>query len=200
MIFDLILKTEQIQMNRSPFTFVKEGIIRVISWENSSKGHGRLLPLWSLVSPTLLHGILQYIITSCLQQVILMQQRKNTSSENSPEQSMIGSYFPELMASLTSTVLTEVLLYPIETVIYRLHLQGTRTMIDDTDNGYAVVSLCTNYEGFFDCFSCIHEEEGITGFYKGFGALMLQYIVQLLVLRFTRKVYRTISQDFGDVQ
>lgn len=109
---------------------------------------------------------------------------------------MMEAYFPELMASLTGTVLTEILLYPLETVLYRLHLQGTRTMIDDTDNGYAVVSLCSNYDGFLDCFSRIKGDEGVTGFYKGFGALLLQYLVQLLVLRFTKAIYMAISKDF----
>ena len=72
-------------------------------------------------------------------------------------------------------------------------------MIDDTDNGYAVVSLCTNYDGFLDCFSRIKAEEGLAGFYKGFGALLLQYLVQLLVLRFTKGIYMAISHDFrGD--
>jgi solute carrier family 25 protein 46 len=112
---------------------------------------------------------------------------------------MMEAYFPELMASLTGTVLTEILLYPLETVVYRLHLQGTRTMIDDTDNGFAVVSLCTNYDGFLDCFSRIKSEEGLAGFYKGFGALLLQYLVQYLVLRFTKGIYMAISHDFrGD--
>ena len=72
-------------------------------------------------------------------------------------------------------------------------------MIDDSDNGFAVVSLCTNYDGLFDCFSRIKSEEGLQGFYKGFGALLLQYLVQLLVLRITKAIYTAISQDFrGD--
>ena len=159
----------------------------------------------------MLHGLLRYLTTSYLQHLILIRCKKrgvftgssaNYHSENPDDaprnvRGMTEAYFPELMASLTSTVLTEIALYPLETVLYRLHLQGTRTMIDDTDNGYAVVSLCTNYDGFFDCFSRIRTEEGISGFYKGFGALILQYLVQLAVLRFTKSVYSTISQDFN---
>ena len=195
-----LLKTEQIEKKRSPFTFIKEGIFRLVGWQNSTKGYGRLLPLWALVPPTLLHGLVHYIITSCLQHLILKRKKASSrESESFEQRPMIEAYFPELMASLTATVLTEILLYPLETVLYRLHLQGTRTMIDDTDNGYAVVSLCTNYDGFTDCFSRIKREEGLCGFYKGFGALLLQYLVQLFVLRFTKSIYMAISQDFrGD--
>ena len=192
------VQTEQIEKKRHFFTFVKEEIFRLIGWQNSTKGYGRLLPLWALIPPTLLHGLVHYIITSCLQHLILIQHKK-ANQEDSRQHSMVEAYFPELMASLTGTVLTETLLYPLETVMYRLHLQGTRTMIDDTDNGYAVVSLCTNYDGFLDCFSRIKTEEGLTGFYKGFGALLLQYLVQFLVLRFTKGIYKAISHDFqGD--
>lgn len=200
------VQTEQIDVQSGPFSFVKEGLFRLVGWQLSSKGHGRLLPLWSLILPTVLHSLLHYLITSCLQQLILIRRKKKgifnagstTSSDNAPTRSrqMTEAYFPELMASLTSTVLTEIALYPLETVLYRLHLQGTRTMIDDTDNGYAVVSLCTNYEGLFDCFSRIKMEEGLAGFYKGFGALFLQYVLQLAVLRLTKSVYLAISEDF----
>ena len=201
MICFCIFKTEQIEKQRSPFTFIKEGIFRLIGWQSSPKGHGRLLPLWALIPPTMLHGLLHYVITSFLQYLILARHKKNNrrQSETSEQTPMMEAYFPELMASLTATVLTEILLYPLETVVYRLHLQGTRTMIDDTDNGFAVVSLCTNYDGFTDCFSRIKSEEGLLGFYKGFGALLLQYLVQYIVLRFTKSIYMAISQDFrGD--
>ena len=202
------LQTEQIDVQSGPFSFIKDGLFRLVGWQRTSKGHGRLLPLWSLALPTVLHGLLHYLITSGLQHLILIRRKKrgifsngrSVSSENSDVptngRNMAEAYFPELMASLTSMVLTEIALYPLETVLYRLHLQGTRTMIDDTDNGFAVVSLCTNYNGFFDCFSSIKMEEGITGFYKGFGALVLQYALQLAVLRLTKSIYMALSEDF----
>ncbi|XP_028399053.1 solute carrier family 25 member 46-like [Dendronephthya gigantea] len=197
------VETEQIKKQRSPFAFIKEGIFRLIGWQSSTQGHGRLLPLWALVAPTMLHGLVHYVIASCLQHIILARTKSRSISWESENPDKVGRWpkriFPELMASLTGTVLTEILLYPLETVMYRLHLQGTRTMIDDTDNGFAVVSLCTNYDGLLDCFSRIKSEEGLQGFYKGFGALLLQYLVQLLVLRITKAIYTVISQDFrGD--
>ena len=68
---------------------------------------------------------------------------------------------------------------PLETVLHRLHLQGTRTIIDNLDTGKEFVPIMTCYEGFTDCFYTIITEEGVSGLFKGFGALMLQYAVQI---------------------
>ena len=48
--------------------------------------------------------------------------------------------------------LADVLLYPLETALHRLHLQGTRTIIDDLDSGLTVLPVTTRYDGVFDCF------------------------------------------------
>ena len=52
----------------------------------------------------------------------------------------------------TGHLLADVLLYPLETVLHRLHLQGTRTIIDDLDSGLSVLPITTRYDGVFDCF------------------------------------------------
>lgn len=53
------------------------------------------------------------------------------------------------------------------------------------DTGKEVVPIITRYEGFFDCFHSIVSEEGFSGLFKGLGALMLQYAVQIAILRFS---------------
>ena len=83
---------------------------------------------------------------------------------------------------------------------------------DNLDSGKEVVPIITRYEGFFDCFHCIVSEEGVSGLFKGFGTLVLQYTVQFLVLRLTfaslKEVLKLmasesvppLNQDFVDVQ
>ncbi len=78
------------------------------------------------------------------------------------------------------------MLYPIETIINRLIVQGTRTIIDNTDNGVGVVPINTRYEGFFDCMRTISEKEGMFGFYKGFGAIAFEIALNLAVLKFAK--------------
>lgn len=102
-------------------------------------------------------------------------------------------YYTELVSNFLSSLLTEVLMYPLETCLLRLHLQGTRTIIDDTDKGYGVVPLCTNYTGLRDCVYEIHRQEGVGGFYRGFGAMILQYVVHFMILKITKLLYRTSS-------
>lgn len=75
------------------------------------------------------------------------------------------------------------ILYPVETVLHRLHLQGTRTIIDNLETGREVVPIITRYEGFADCFSSIISDEGFSGLFKGFGSLMMQYALHFMLLR-----------------
>ncbi|KAF7407486.1 hypothetical protein HZH66_002023 [Vespula vulgaris] len=92
----------------------------------------------------------------------------------------------ELQSISISMCTADVLFYPLETVIHRLHLQGTRTIIDDLDTGRSVTPLLTGYSGATDCYRTIISTEGPLGLYKGFGALILQFGVYVFVLRATK--------------
>ena len=76
----------------------------------------------------------------------------------------------------------------METILNRLALQGTRTIIDNTDSGIGVIPIITRYEGFWDCAGSIIQSEGFAGFYKGFGALLLQYGIHIGILKLTKLV------------
>lgn len=73
----------------------------------------------------------------------------------------------EIYSTLLSLVSTEILFYPFETILHRLQLQGTRTIIDNLDSGYSVVPILTNYEGATDCYRSTIASEGVSGLYKG---------------------------------
>lgn len=94
----------------------------------------------------------------------------------------------ELQSSLISTFMAEALFYPWETVIHRLHLQGTRTIIDNLDTGRSVTPLLTGYSGASDCYSTIISTEGPLGLYKGFGALILEFSINLVIVRVVKWV------------
>lgn len=51
-------------------------------------------------------------------------------------------------------------------VIPRLHLQGTRTIIDSLDTGFEVTPILTSYGGVLDCLRTTVDEEGFSGLYK----------------------------------
>lgn len=178
---------------RSIVTFCKDACYRLIGWY-TSRGHGRLISFYSLVLPSIVYGILRYSVKMTLSSYLLKKRTKENGAldaeqiNESPTQ-MKDMYYAELASNFFASLLTDVMLFPLETVFLRLHLQGTRTIIDDTDKGYGVVPLCTSYDGVVDCFNTIHRQEGFSGFYKGFGALCLQYFVQFIILKGTKIFY-----------
>lgn len=53
--------------------------------------------------------------------------------------------------------------------------------------------VSTRYDGLLDCIRNIYKDEGISGFYKGFGALVLQYAIYFLVLRMLRLLFEQLE-------
>ncbi|XP_009950052.1 PREDICTED: solute carrier family 25 member 46 [Leptosomus discolor] len=192
------VQSEIIRDNPGILDCVKEGIGRVVGM--GVPHSKRLLPLMVLTFPTALHGVLHYIISSIIQKLVLFVLKRDNShnlpTESSASvQSMLDAYFPELIASFAASLCADVMLYPLETVLHRLHIQGTRTIIDNTDLGYEVLPINTQYEGMRDCINTIKREEGMLGFYKGFGAVIVQYTLHVAVLQLTKIIYSTLLQN-----
>ena len=110
------------------------------------------------------------------------------------ERALYETRYAELIATFTGNLLADMMLYPLETVLHRLCLQGTRTIIDNTDTGIGVMPIITRYEGMYDCFCGILREEGIMGLYKGFGALVLQYSLHVAILKLTKFIFEQLAQ------
>merc|ERR1719264_1193202 len=104
------------------------------------------------------------------------------------------SQYQAQAASLAGHLTADALLFPLETVLHRLHLQGTRSIIDNLDTGREVVPILTRYEGVADCFSTILQEEGFSGLFKGFGAMLLQYGVHFLIIKFSSQIISQVAQ------
>lgn len=198
------VQSEIIRDNPGILDCVKEGVGRVMGL--GIPHSKRLLPLWGLVFPTVLHGVLHYIVSSSVQKLVLYLLQRRSRSTSSPKhlgpdsgsetvQNMLDAYFPELIASFAASLCADVLLFPLETVLHRLHVQGTRTIIDNTDLGFEVLPINTQYEGMRDCINAIRREEGTMGFYKGFGTLMIQYSLHAAVLQITKMIYSTVLQN-----
>ncbi|XP_064032793.1 mitochondrial outer membrane protein SLC25A46 isoform X2 [Pogoniulus pusillus] len=192
------VQSEIIRDNPGILDCVKEGIGRVVGM--GVPHSKRLLPLMVLTFPTALHGVLHYVISSIIQKLVLFVLKRDrshnlTTESSTSVQSMLDAYFPELLASFAASLCADVLLYPLETVLHRLHIQGTRTIIDNTDLGYEVLPINTQYEGMRDCVNTIQREEGMLGFYKGFGAIIVQYTLHVAVLQLTKIIYSTLLQN-----
>lgn len=187
-----------------PFDFIREGLGRLMGWGMPQTT--RLLPVYTLVLPTAVMGVSQYIIIQVARATMLstfrqreqeMRDKSTSVDGKEQEESLYNKYFPEMMANFAGNLLADILLFPLETVLHRLYAQGTRTIIDNLDTGVDVIPINTNYEGFFDCFRSILMEEGISGLYRGFGALILQYALQAGLLKFSKYVFEKISKELN---
>lgn len=100
----------------------------------------------------------------------LIQYRMQSVQERRgvrPKDNETGYQNIEIYSTLISVMTTEILFYPFETILHRIQLQGTRTIIDNLDTGYSVVPILTSYEGAADCCRSTIATEGISGLYKG---------------------------------
>lgn len=95
--------------------------------------------------------------------------------------------------SILASLISDVILLPIETVLNCLYIQGTRTIIDNCDETTVVLPVLTNYDGFSDCYQSILRFEGNLGLYKGLGAIILQYSVHYVLYRSMYYVLREIQ-------
>ncbi|XP_053995975.1 mitochondrial outer membrane protein SLC25A46-like [Hylaeus anthracinus] len=167
----------------------RDGAIRLVEVSNK----GRLIPIYSLLPPTIAYGVSKYLftlavsrVTSHIMQIRQIRQKHSQESRGAYSRVLLSEEVIldiELQSTLISTFVAEVLFYPWETVIYRLHLQGTRTIIDNLDTGRSVTPLLTGYSGARDCYGTIVSTEGPLGLYKGFGALLLQFAVDVVIVR-----------------
>ena len=64
----------------------------------------------------------------------------------------------------------------------RLHIQGVPVLVENIETGSGVQYVTTFYSGPIDCIQGIWEAEGITGFYKGMSAVILQHVLHGLLL------------------
>ncbi|TKS65298.1 Solute carrier family 25 member 46 [Collichthys lucidus] len=176
---------------------VREGVTRLFGV--GAPHSRRLLPLSCLLLPAALHAILRYAIAASIQRVVLwlhQRSRKQRADANNP----LDAYFPELAAAWAGSLVADIALFPLETALHRLGLQGTRTIIDATDGVVAVgnggsplvLPVNTQYDGFSDCLHSIRRKEGVAGFYRGFGALAAQYALHGALLAAARTLLRLL--------
>ncbi|KAK4475997.1 hypothetical protein MN116_001231 [Schistosoma mekongi] len=105
-------------------------------------------------------------------------------------QAIYNRYYTDLFAGMTANFTADVVLYPIETLVLRLCVQGTRTLVDNMDTGDVVVPIVSSYDGFFDALrSSLDLRVGFLELYKGFGALIAQYALQALFVFGIRCLY-----------
>ncbi|VDD78662.1 unnamed protein product [Mesocestoides corti] len=102
-------------------------------------------------------------------------------------------YCSDLTANLWASLASDLLLYPLETIVVRLCVQGTRTLVDNLDTADSVLPIISSFDGPFDVLrSAATSPSGFVGLYRGFGALILQYAVQAAFLAGIKYAYEQL--------
>lgn len=137
------------------------------------------LPYLSLILPTMLHILAIDHLSGAISQLI---NRVAPSSHQTEPPYPFQAVLRSLWVAYVSSALSDVLLYPLQTVVVRLHCQGMPVLMDNVENGSELAFVQTYYRGFLDCISGIFDSEGLCGFYKGFSSLLIRYAVHGVIL------------------
>jgi solute carrier family 25, member 46 len=181
----------------SPLTIFIEPFQRILGIKTGV--YARALPLWYLISFSIPYFVARHAIQNVLHRsfedirehhtnrdepITTVQQTQMETIDDIECQlidripNLVDRSFRQLEANLFAVFVSTFLLYPYETVLNRLFVQGTRTIVDDLDKTVVgCVAINTRYMGFFDCCRTIMETEGNwgRGFFKGIGFLMLKF-------------------------
>lgn len=179
------------------FDVFREGGKRLVSWSAPQKG--RMLPIWALLGPSVSLGITKYVfglfVRGISSHIIRRSIQKSQEQRGAKlKDDSLNSQNVQIYSNLISILTSEILFYPFETILHRLQLQGTRTIVDNLDSGYSVVAVLTNYQGATDCYKTTIATEGVSGLYKGFGAIVLQFAAHIAVIKITKWVVGQITE------
>jgi len=112
--------------------------------------------------------------------------------ENTDENSKDGRQFTEReifyrdrFVHLITYFVTKLICYKFEVVSTKLHVQGTRMLVDDTTIGYGVVPIKTRFEGFWNCWRNVR----LMGqSYDGVGFVVLDVSLRCIIAYMTSKL------------
>ncbi|XP_017051527.1 solute carrier family 25 member 46 [Drosophila ficusphila] len=182
------------------FNVLREGGLRLFHWSSPQKG--RMLPAWALICPCVSIGITKYLFNLLIHGVStrMMRRRimylKGKRGQKFSDKTL-DQQNSDIYAGLIAMLTTEVIFFPFETILHRLQLQGTRTIIDNLDNGYTVVPILTNYRGVFDCYRETVLSEGFSGLYKGFGAMIMQFVAHVALIKLAKWIVEQIAEGMS---
>ncbi|XP_053951345.1 uncharacterized protein LOC128858843 [Anastrepha ludens] len=149
----------------------------------------RLLPWFSIFVPCLCMAIVKDVFEELIRNRVWAIMRKSNQQVCRREYDGVENQKAEICTNLITRIITEIVFYPFETVLSRIQIQGTNSIIDNLDNGKTKVLIQTDYKGAVDCCRTIVKNEGFSGLYKGFGALTLQFAAHIVIVNIANWIF-----------
>uniref|UniRef100_A0A8R1HKS6 Solute carrier family 25 member 46 n=1 Tax=Caenorhabditis japonica TaxID=281687 RepID=A0A8R1HKS6_CAEJA len=152
-----------------------KGVDRMRYFVSSGRDPSRKFSIVHLALPTAGFQVGHYMLQTALYHQFFRMAKRYVNRKAPNEKTTYHDFLPQMFAQTSSMVLTDLILYPFETILHRMYIQGTRTLIDNMDTGLSAVSMTVKYSGFFDCVKQVLENEGFWALYAGVGAVLLEY-------------------------
>ncbi|CAF1551071.1 unnamed protein product [Rotaria magnacalcarata] len=177
---------------------IRDTLVRFIPYSSSiGVGRSKMLPIWKILIPAV--GLMtgRYICEKILYKIILptlnaiqdadryrkRKQRRiaqvslDDDYETEENVLLFETTYASIIARIAAGFFGQLLFYPVETIVHRLHVQGVRAIIDNTDTGVGVLPINSSiyYTDFWSCLKSIEENEGSAGLYKGIGCVLLKF-------------------------
>ncbi|CAA21607.2 Solute carrier family 25 member 46 [Caenorhabditis elegans] len=152
-----------------------KGVDRMRYFLTSGRDPSRRFSIIHLAIPTAGFQVGHYMLQTALYHQFFRMAKRYVNRKSPAEKTTYHDFLPQMFAQTSSMVLTDLILYPFETIVHRMYIQGTRTLIDNMDTGLSAVSMTVKYSGYFDCVRQVLETEGFWALYAGVGAVLLEY-------------------------
>ncbi|CAJ0946157.1 unnamed protein product, partial [Mesorhabditis belari] len=168
---------------------IVKGVDRMRFFAFGARDASRRFSILHLAVPTVAFHTSHYLVKTMLYQYLYNMARRYVNRKPESDRSTFHEFVPLIFAQMTSSVCTDLILFPFETILHRMYIQGTRTLIDNLDTGLSAASITIKYSGFFDCLQQTVKREGFWVLYAGAGALVLEYMLQSMLHQVARACF-----------
>lgn len=159
-----------------------------------SSSPGDRMSMVSVLTSLVLLEIGRELLQPVLQPLVTYVQSRWLSSR-AQERTLATRVTRKIWLWYWTSLLTDLILYPLETTIVQLITQGLPMLIDDVQDGNSVVFLSSSCDGLIGYFNNAWSTHGLSGMYRGLSSLILQYGIYALLLYATSKIVHSIQDD-----
>lgn len=136
----------------------------------------------SVLVPMVALSVAQELLQPVIHHSVKYVQSRWLITYTSSDKDLITTVTSGLWIWYWSSLLTDLITYPIETVMAQMLTQGLPMLVDNVTDGNKVVFLSSNCMGLTDYFKGMWSTHGLSGLYRGLSSLLLQYGLQALSL------------------
>ena len=149
----------------------------------------------SVLTSLVLLDIGRELLQPILQRLInYLQSRWFTHSRTQEGAALPTRITTKLWIWYWTSLLTDLLLYPLETTISQLITQGLPMLVDDVEDGSSVIYLSSSCDGVIGYFKHSWSTHGLNGLYRGLSSLTLQYGAYALLLYAASKISHNVHR------